>query len=163
MLAVAGLIWLLAGTGFLVLSEEPDADLARRLESRGVTVTAIEVREELSRRNARRELDVTFTTVDGERVTAGATGFSRVLAEYEPRDRWNSVWRAGSYQYAAPLEVVYDPQDPQQVMARTDIAGHADGAHVHTVLVNVAIATGALVLAVVIWLLAVAVRVLRRR
>ncbi|WP_158544461.1 DUF3592 domain-containing protein [Blastococcus sp. TBT05-19] len=163
LVGVLALVWLLLTAAYTVFSDVPDAELARTLQKRVVVATATEVREELSRRNHRRELEVTFTTADGERITARATGFSSNLAVYEARDGWEAEWRPGTYQYAAPLEVVYDPRDPERVMVRDDVAGHADGDRTRRGLVNLAIGGGALAFAVLVWLAAVVVRVRRRR
>ena len=156
-------VWLVLGLAITLLSVAPDAGLAERLHDSGVRVTAGEVQEELSRDNVRRTVEATFRTRDGEQVTAELRGAYPHLGESEPRDAWRSTWRPGSYQYAAPLPVTYDPARPADAMATEDVDRLRDGGAVRRGWVQVLVCVGAIGLAVLNWLLAVTVRVLRRR
>ena len=156
-------VWLVLSLCLTVFSAAPDAALADRLAASGSSASATAVQEEISRRGVRRTVEATFRTADGAQVTAELQGVHPHLGEYEPREGWRSTWRPGSYQYEAPLSVTYDPGRPEDVMATVDVERLVDGRQVRRGWVQNAVCVGVLGVAVLIWLLTVAVRVLRRR
>lgn len=146
-----------------VFSAAPNAELAALLEQRGARATAVEVREEIALDGDRDEVEVSFTTAAGDDVSAHLTGYRGYVEEGIGRPGLGTLWRPATDEYAAPPEIVYDPRDPQQVMAASDVPDHADGTVLRGGMYTIAPGAGAVLLGVVISLVAVAVRLLRRR
>lgn len=114
--------------GGLTVSDMRAEGLERHLRSSGQSAVAEQVHEYVyvgrreSTATGRLHLQVTFTTADGQRVTANATGIcqgcTRTGERYRPG--WRQVGEEGFYRPG--MTVVYDPADPQRLMTARDIS-----------------------------------------
>ena len=162
-LALPVAVWLVLVSVLLVFREVPDHRLAVRLHESGVAATATAVREEISRRGDRAAAEATFRTAEGEEVVADLAGVDRDLDVYDDGSVLRTTWRPGTDQYAAPLPVVYDPEQPSDVMAAADVERFRDDRAVDRGLTHLAVCAALLLLIAAAWLLTVAGRVLRQR
>lgn len=162
-LALPVVVWLVLVVVVLVVSEVPDHRLAVQLHESGVAATATDVREEISRRGDRDAAEATFRTAEGEEVVADLAGVDRHLDVYDDGSLLRTTWRSGTDQYAAPLPVVYDPDQPSDVMAATDVERYRDSRAVDRGLVHLAVCAALLCLLAAAWLATVAGRLLRQR